>query len=270
MIFSWWPSPPHWEYCVLLHLQLVSTVSLRLFSKRFCSFSRQWPYYNRYIEAKGSGAIVRPWFWIIWLFVGPIMTSLCQNMYLYLTSWILVRAEALITHLLFEHSLRIRLKADALDSSAIGQVIEQGGKNKTGYLTGKINNLVTSDLNNIGQARDFLEIGAVSYFIAVINRVLTWELLSLCYSRSSSAMYGVHLLDSWVEVWWSSNSGFCTHMFLSAFAGLATIIILFPIPGLITREIERVQVKGMGRVRSFILDSVTFLIPRGRQMHELN
>lgn len=60
-------------------------------------------------------------------------------------------------------------------------------------------------------------------------------------------MYGISLPSAWVEVRVTLTSGF-VFMFSSAFAGLATIIMLFPIPGLIAREIERVQVKGMGRV----------------------
>lgn len=118
--------------------------------------------FNRYIEAQGSGAIVRPWFWITWLFIGPVMTALCQNMYLYFSSWILVRTEGLITHLLFEHSLRIRLKAGGVDSNANEPPADQDDKKNSGNMTGKINNLVTSDLNNIGRGSDFIEIGAVS------------------------------------------------------------------------------------------------------------
>lgn len=124
---------------------------------------------NRYIETKGSGAVVRPWFWILWLFFGPIMTSVSQHMYLYYTSWILVRTEGIMTHLLFEHSLRIRLKAEAADPSTTDPAAVRDDEKKSRNMTGKINNLVTSDLNNLARGRDFSELGTGLYFNCLLS-----------------------------------------------------------------------------------------------------
>lgn len=178
----------------------------------------------RYLESDGKGQPYRPWLWIIWLFFGPMIQSICYQLYIFIATRVLVITEVIITQLVFEHSLRIRFKAetssksesrsasrtpsrpDTPDSQAHGaspdsevsslaeSAREPSGsvseastvavrepststtastlkgtvkKQKTteiskeepqkggGNLVGKINNLVTSDLNNITSARDF-------------------------------------------------------------------------------------------------------------------
>lgn len=38
----------------------------------------------RYLERDGKGATIRPWFWILWLFVGPSVVSLAWQWYIYI------------------------------------------------------------------------------------------------------------------------------------------------------------------------------------------
>lgn len=114
----------------------------------------------------------------------------------------LVRTEGIITQLVFEHALRVRMKAESSDgdttavptpdnasvanaesasgdlsraSLASEQLLTQGksvaqefesqadasesNDSASGNLTGKINNLVTTDMGNITDARDFLLLG---------------------------------------------------------------------------------------------------------------
>ena len=66
-----------------------------------------------YVETDGQDALVSPWVWISILFVGPVITSLSFQWYVYYGTTALFRVEALLVQLVFEHSLRIRLKADA-------------------------------------------------------------------------------------------------------------------------------------------------------------
>jgi hypothetical protein len=178
-----------------------------------------------YIETGGNGADsdIRPWFWILCMFLGPAVRSLAFQWYIFISTRTLVRCEALITQLVFEHSLRIRLKAESssenndgiheqetststaigtpetasiAESSATGSTGDQdsvttdaaisrepskdshstqspnaSGKGnvtkpeedkkgkKNDNLIGKINNLVTTDLSNILESRDFLLLG---------------------------------------------------------------------------------------------------------------
>ena len=130
----------------------------------------------RYMETNGEGALVRPWMWIAWLFLGPTMNSLAQEYYLHITGRTLIRAESIITQLIFEHALRIRMKAEAdnethnnrntaaetlqgpsnLASKDKQKQRSSGKRLKSNNLIGMINNLVTTDLGNITDARDFL------------------------------------------------------------------------------------------------------------------
>ncbi|KIM25975.1 hypothetical protein M408DRAFT_330768, partial [Serendipita vermifera MAFF 305830] len=69
-----------------------------------------------YIETDGQGAVVRPWVWIMWLFIGPLVGSTAMQAYVFLNTRNLVRIECIITQLVFEHSLRIRMKEEAAGS----------------------------------------------------------------------------------------------------------------------------------------------------------
>jgi hypothetical protein len=162
----------------------------------------------RYLEQGSEGAVVRPWVWIIWLFLGPMITSFCWQLYIFFNTRTLVRCESILTQLLFEYSLRIRMKADTGNDSPVpsvaispetasiaqsstaneendtdthGQTVQGSsqsvissstakGKQKADKpnqmtapksidsrnLVGKINNLISSDLANIIEGRNFL------------------------------------------------------------------------------------------------------------------
>ncbi|EIN07942.1 P-loop containing nucleoside triphosphate hydrolase protein [Punctularia strigosozonata HHB-11173 SS5] len=184
-----------------------------------------------------DAARVRPWVWVLWIGLGPIVYSVVSNWYLYLGSQILVRSEAIVTQLAFKHALRIRMKpkdeplagdaevaeesgaqeddpspaptpneeqgeeADPAsteerstsrastatvapsDSGATddtkakqGQKAEEDEKQRTRQMIGRINNLVTSDVSEMQQARDFPEL--LSHFMStVISVYLLWDLL---------------------------------------------------------------------------------------------
>ena len=183
----------------------------------------------RYLETDGVGAEIRPWFWIIWLLAGPMLQSLIFQYELFVTTNVLVRLEGLFTQLVFNHSLRIRLKAETSndpdsksnsrassireasseattpDNGSIAESSEHGrdpseastliasheadastststapkkaakGKGKAEEetkapeksnenLIGKINNLITTDLNYITGGQDFLMISTSCFF----------------------------------------------------------------------------------------------------------
>ncbi|KII86961.1 hypothetical protein PLICRDRAFT_275537 [Plicaturopsis crispa FD-325 SS-3] len=212
----------------------------------------------RYLETEGhDGTDVRPWVWIIWLFLGPTIASLSWQYYVWSTTKTIVQAQAIITQLVFEHALRIRLKAEtpesssstvddaaliSSDTSLVAETsIEDGtsttlespsggsstsskGKRKlvdpptaasdkapaTSNLVGKINNLVSTDLQNITDARGIL--------------LLILEMpLQICLCT-----WFLYNILGW-----------------SAFAGIAAMILLFPIPGYLAKLIHRVQITRM-------------------------
>ncbi|KAK0458994.1 uncharacterized protein EV420DRAFT_1541764 [Desarmillaria tabescens] len=227
-----------------------------------------------YLETGGKDSLYRPWLWIVWLFVGPITTSISFDWYIFIATRCLVRCEGIVTQLVFEHALRIRMKAETRSSPTSSQpasdvstpspidsmahVAEsssdtdatlhsrspteadadhsreetlQGGSpsikstddatestskpskdssssadDEAKNLVGKINNLVTTDLANIADSRDFI-------------RLLIFVPLQLIL-----CVVFLYVILGW-----------------SAFVGLAVIILMFPAPGFLAKLTQDVQ-----------------------------
>ncbi|QRW00045.1 ABC transporter transmembrane region [Ceratobasidium sp. AG-Ba] len=64
-----------------------------------------------YLQNPAEPGFFHPWVWIAWLFVGPMIGSLAQHWYIFFATGTMVRVEGMITQLLFEHTLRIRMVA---------------------------------------------------------------------------------------------------------------------------------------------------------------
>lgn len=64
-----------------------------------------------------------------------------------------VQGEALLTELIFEHSLRIRPVNDAHRAAE-----DEGNEDPDRNIVGRLNNLVTTDLANVMAAKDFFEL----------------------------------------------------------------------------------------------------------------
>ncbi|KAI1795060.1 hypothetical protein LXA43DRAFT_1080347 [Ganoderma leucocontextum] len=228
----------------------------------------------QYLEHDGKGAVVRPWVWISWLFFGPVIGSIALQYYIFNATRMLVRCEAIITQLVFDHSLRIRMKAETTespspsrattaahtpDNASIAEPEEgasgsqgtssedettvrastisgasttatatakgkepakKGEEDKaapaksesagSGNLIGKINNLVTTDLANIIDGRDFL-------FIVLYAPL-----------QAGLSVYFLYAILGW-----------------SAFMGMIAMILLFPVPGYVASMIQGVQKEKM-------------------------
>ncbi|KAG1749648.1 uncharacterized protein EDB91DRAFT_1334077 [Suillus paluster] len=78
-----------------------------------------------YVETKGEGAVVRPWVWISWLFFGPLVGSFAWQWYIYIATRTLVRTEGILTQLVFEHALRIRMKAELPDDGKTSRDVDE-------------------------------------------------------------------------------------------------------------------------------------------------
>ncbi|KAH9019330.1 hypothetical protein EDB83DRAFT_2508434 [Lactarius deliciosus] len=232
-----------------------------------------------YLETHGEGALVRPWVWVTYLFLGPALGTMAFQWYIFIATGTVVRVTAIVTQLVFEHALRIRVKAETSSSPAStpdatpdarseastpdsGSVVEinivseevggsseetrseqstiaassMKGKRKdaapgsdsgkedgdepgdSSNLVGKMNNLVSTDLENLVDGRDFLLL--VLYFPLQIV-VSVWFLYKIL---------------GW-----------------SAFVGMAVMVALFPIPGTIAGKIQKVQKETVKRVTMGIL-----------------
>lgn len=104
-------------------------------------------------------------------------------------------------------------------------------------LIGKINNLVTTDLNNITEARDFLFLGECTTLFA-IQRLCSDDVGKVLYVPLQVALcvWFLYSILGW-----------------SAFVGLSSMVLLFPIPGYVAKMIQGVQITRMKMVCTCIL-----------------
>ncbi|KAH9480844.1 ATP-binding cassette transporter abc4 [Psilocybe cubensis] len=212
------------------------------------------------LETGGDDNYIRPWLWVACLFLGPFIVSICFQAYVFYGTQTLARTRAVLTELVFEHSLRIRFKAETSgdgekeSASAIatprpesivsesGEGSSNGDSNETqsvqtatesstakgkakdtsqanaptaapapeakkkDNLVGKINTLVTVDVDNIINAKDFLMI-----FLQVPLELI----LALAF---------LYIVLGW-----------------SAFVGFASIVALLPVPGYLAAKIQTIQ-----------------------------
>ncbi len=63
---------------------------------------------------------IRPWVWIVLLSFAPLLGSVAMQLYIFITTRLLVRTEGVITQLVFEHALKIRATDDTPSKTADG------------------------------------------------------------------------------------------------------------------------------------------------------
>ncbi|KAF4617299.1 hypothetical protein D9613_006273 [Agrocybe pediades] len=168
------------------------------------------------LETDGRNDTVRPWIWVICLFFGPLLVSVTFQAYIYFGTITIVRVQAILTELVFEHSLRVRFKAETAEGEeskgaeqsepSVPSTSDSAATAKKSNLVGKINTLVTVDLDNVTNAKGFLVL-----FIQIP--------LQLCL-----AIAFLYAILGW-----------------SAIVGFASIVALLPVPGYIARKLQAIQ-----------------------------
>ncbi|TDL20537.1 P-loop containing nucleoside triphosphate hydrolase protein [Rickenella mellea] len=225
-----------------------------------------------YLEDGRPQIGLRPWVWVVLVAIGPMIAALIFNQYLYESTMITVECDSLLTQLVFEHSLRIRMKSDLFDdkkgkidddktanaseatsSATTPTVVEDDTpaedatsgaqtpadrsqtpaqlsdprkgesddaakekeptkqKEKSAHLIGKINNLLTTDLNQVKYTQDALMI-----LSAIIQ--VTISIIFLYY------------IMGW-----------------SAFVGMGCIVLCLPLPAYVGSIVMKVQKAKMER-----------------------
>ncbi|KAH9166019.1 hypothetical protein EDB89DRAFT_2076264 [Lactarius sanguifluus] len=257
----------------------------------------------RYLETRGEGAVIRPWVWVTYLFLGPALGTIAFQWYIFISTGTLVRVTAIVTQLVFEHALRIRVKAETSSSPPAtpgatpevgseattpdsGSVIETNivseaggsseesrseqstiagssikgkGKEKapgsdsgresddepgdSSNLVGKMNNLVSTDLENIVDGRDFLLLS------------LSSSLLSDLFPAGSSSLTKTFSLVLYfplqvvICVWFLYSI-----LGWSTFVGMVVMVARFPIPGTVAGKIQKIQRETAKRVSLRLID----------------
>ncbi|KAH9829694.1 uncharacterized protein C8Q71DRAFT_789576 [Rhodofomes roseus] len=201
-----------WGFVHIFRLDLIVMAHLLIFNT-FFQFANPLSIKNllSYIEDGGEGALVRPWVWVLCLFLGPALETVSISFYYLYSMRLLVRMEAMITQLVFEHSLRMRVKAEAGDGPVPqGKTREGKQKGEGKNVQGKVNNLITSDLNAIGFGREIL---------APLLKIPVVVILCVIF---------LYTLLGW-----------------SALAGMTVVVVLIPLPGTLATRIRKVQAQKM-------------------------
>ncbi|KAF8071880.1 hypothetical protein FPV67DRAFT_1779021 [Lyophyllum atratum] len=167
-----------------------------------------------YIETDGKNAHYRPWFWILWIFAGPAVGVIASQWYTYFVTYTRLHLECVITQLVFEHSLRIHLKAETPSTSEAPRTLSKSSSDgvsneqaTASNLVGKINNLASTDLGNIGEGSDW---------------VLLFTYIPLQIILCVAFLYSV--------LGWS------------AFVGFGILVLTSPAPGYVAKRIRDVQI----------------------------
>ncbi|KAJ3557434.1 hypothetical protein NM688_g1473 [Phlebia brevispora] len=161
-----------------------------------------------YLESRSDNVNARPWVWIMCLFLGPLANAIAAGQYFSIAQNMVTRLQGILTHLLFEHALRVKLTDESpQDSSLPGSAkLSKEAKNAIG----QINNLITTDLNA-------LETG---------NRYLL--LLFFMPLQITLSIIFLYSLLGW-----------------SVFVGIGTMIGMLSAPGFIAKMTHGVQVEKM-------------------------
>ncbi|KAI5824338.1 P-loop containing nucleoside triphosphate hydrolase protein [Schizophyllum commune Tattone D] len=162
-----------------------------------------------YIENGAGELTVRPWFWVALLFVGPTISSFALQWYIHLATRTTIRAEAIITQLIYEHALRLRISSGSGKKSNP----EDDAQPDTDSFLGRLNTLVTTDLQNIINGRDFILILVYIPLNVIVGIVFLYSILG-----------------------WS------------ALVGLGVIILSLPLPSISARLIQKLDQERLKRV----------------------
>ncbi|KAL4267318.1 ATP-binding cassette transporter C [Pleurotus pulmonarius] len=187
-----------------------------------------------YMESGGRDASTRPWVWVVWLFCAPMLNTVLFQYYTFLSATRRVWAESLISQLVFEHALRVRVKSvshytapstskpgsptpDDSEASTNAEpakpdkpTADNTGSREDGNFVGKLTNLMSTDTSNISTAGDFL------FLVVYIPLQMAFGIVFLYF----------------VLGW-------------SAFVGLASMVLLFPLPGYVASRLQGVQQQQM-------------------------
>ncbi|EED85726.1 predicted protein [Postia placenta Mad-698-R] len=205
-----------------------------------------------YLEGS-SDTTVRPWVWVAWLFVGPIFTVMSISMYIFYGTRMLVRLEALVTQLVFSHALRMRVKSDVAEMPApkasAASTVAPGGEG-TSSTPGVQNSSIDSAKGKQRASSDALkqaQLGTGSQksknLVGKINNLITTDLQSLATGRDILRLFVMVPVQTLLCIWFLYSV-----LGWSAFVGMAVIVLLLPVPGSVAKMIRGVQVEKMKKL----------------------
>ncbi|KAJ7283175.1 P-loop containing nucleoside triphosphate hydrolase protein [Mycena rebaudengoi] len=231
----------------------------------------------KYLETHDENTVARPWVWILVLFSGPALGGLASQFYLFITSRIVVRTQAIITLLVFAHSLRIRMRAETttekesvspavpvVESPETASRAESDAEtvetiDETQSTTRQENGESSSNTDSatlrastpstkLAASKDSKEptkpavTKAQGSLIGKINNLVTTDLGNIVDGRDLLVLVVYIPLQIAISIWF-------LHSLLgwAAWVGLGSIIVLTPVPGYIAKLMQSVQKKRLER-----------------------
>ncbi|KAF7362328.1 Multidrug resistance-associated ABC transporter [Mycena venus] len=161
---------------------------------------------------------IRPWFWIAWIFFASVFRTVVSEWYMYIATRTMIQTEAVLTQLIFQHSLRIRTNFASPSGSQSKDTM------------GKLMNLVTSDLANITAVVDV-------WLVCKLQRIVS------LFFRDSQIQVVVAPVQIALSTWFLYGI-----LGWSAVVGLAVMVACLPLPAYVTlRVMQGIQVLRMKR-----------------------
>ncbi|KAI0171779.1 ABC transporter [Hypoxylon sp. FL1284] len=164
---------------------------------------------------------VRPWAWLVLLFVGPFSRSVCFEQYIFRSTRLRVRVKSAMTQELYYKAMgSMELEDDVFaDMAATGRQKDKSQQGTTS--TGRLANLMGADIDAIAKSRDIILVGCgVS-------------------SGSTLALIGLYKLLGW-----------------SALVGIVTMVVLTPLPVLVGRSMVGIQ-RDMKRIQDSRISAIS-------------
>ncbi|KAI1102274.1 ABC transporter [Jackrogersella minutella] len=168
-----------------------------------------------------EGSRFRPWVWLTLLFIGPLSRSVCFQQYIFTSTRLLVRVRAALTQELYYKAMgSMELNDETFAEVAATDKEKEKNKQATNS-TGRLANLMGADVDSIARGRDIV--------------------LVCCGVSSGSivALIGLYKLLGW-----------------TALVGIATMLVLSPIPVLIARRMVGIQ-RDMKRIQDSRISVIT-------------
>ncbi|BEJ16010.1 hypothetical protein CspHIS471_0506150 [Cutaneotrichosporon sp. HIS471] len=198
-----------------------------------------------YLETDGENARIRPILWVLLLFLAPLMSSLAIQYYIFMMTRFLVRGEAILTQLLFDQALRLRMKdsvgseeekidgetpAISVDTPDESQILDPTVQAAHG------NSAAKAETEPIAEAKASHSQGIVGR----INVLMAQDVESVVEGRD------IPLVVVYIPI----QVALCLYLLYevlsySALFGVAAMVLTLPLPGWFTALATRVQTEKM-------------------------
>ncbi|KLO18945.1 P-loop containing nucleoside triphosphate hydrolase protein [Schizopora paradoxa] len=191
-----------------------------------------------YVETGVSPFGLKPWVWIFVLAFGPVLTAFLNNQWLYDGTRTIAETDSIMTQLVFEHSLRIRLnQGESGEKSESTSKKDSFTETASSTVEASEDTAVETEVDSDDNESDAETVVSepdtekrtdmkteTKHIVGRINNLITSDLTTIDYSYASLLLPGI-FLQLGISIWFLYEV-----VGWSAFVGAASIAISLPIP----------------------------------------